>query len=230
MENLNNNTASVEHDVTMLPVLLYTDSMKANEGFRLAVIRWKSMSDKPKLSPDRCVMVRKLHLTIEPSCLQTAFQQAFEDIQDAFIRECIESDIRNGKAPQPIAQSQLSASSIAEWNSQKSSGERLTKDAIEAWYQQDLHELLVIALAESKGFNEDNPPSDQVLADCEVSAKKHRDLLSKLASPTFTIGNPVVMKQLQNAVALSSDTTVGAKLATRLANIAKAQNEMDSLI
>lgn len=216
MNNLNNN-APAEHDVTKLPVRLFIDGMKAIEGFRLCVLRWKAMKDTPKLSADRVVQVRKIILTVQPAVLQAALLEAFEGMQDAFIRETVEAAINAGQQAIEIDQSSLSAESIAAWNNERSTGSgKLSGDIIKTWFDNALHDQLFIGLCLAKGIDDATATPDQ-LSVIEKAVDQHKQLFTKLASPTFTIGNEGTINQLLKAVSLAStDDTTTVRIANRV--------------
>jgi hypothetical protein len=187
---------------------LHTDSSIAdNKDHRLAVIRWKTPSDKKddpsfRKLPTRCVSIPRTSLMVEPEVLRSAMVQAFEDMQDEVIRALILEGISNGDNNPYITAEQVSEEAVAAFITAKAISGRLSGELLQSWYNTNLKDKLTLALGNAMKLP-DNPSAEQSQR-LEKALEQHSKLIQSLASPRASMPENIC-KQLKKAVSLAED-------------------------
>lgn len=202
----------------MPTVKLHTDSSKAdNNDHRLVVIGWKrpqniSAHEWEKVKPPQySVSIPKLTVEVEPKCLQSALQSAFNGIVNDYIRgRVVDSDPaeRNGLI---IGASELTSQAISEWHRGSANG-RLKGETIKAWFESELAAPLLEAFATKMQLQLDDPTAAEKLAKVVTN---YGERLAKLASPA-TKYDPPIVHGLRTALALISGDSMADRLDRRL--------------
>lgn len=192
------------------PVALYTDNSKAQDGYRMSVVAFKTPSDKKgdatyKKPPTLFTSIPRIAVMVEPSILSKALQTAFEELQDTVVRKTIEQFLSDKVSidKMGIADSLITPQGVADFAATEAISKRLSKEAIEAWFDKVLSDNLTVRLIErateaGKEIGDETSPVMTAIATNIASAKK---LFASLASPRSSFPDHIV-KQLQQAMKL----------------------------
>jgi hypothetical protein len=195
--------------MTTFPVRMLLESSKPDApSHRLSVVRWKATKEQPKARSAMYVSVPKLELTIQPEVLKAAMQQAFEDLQDNYIRARIEADLEVSPTSQPKSfdTSDLEADAVASWAAETAVSGKLSKDAITNWFNEDLKASLEETFASLP--NMDDEKLTKALA-------QYQEAITKLASPQASM--PVkIAEQMSKAISLAPESKIKSQLGRKL--------------
>lgn len=216
---------SQTHNVEIL-----TDNSKALDGQRLSRITFKTPTDKKddasyKRPVARCVSVPVVTLMIQPDCIAAALQAAYEELQDAVIRDIIVNDLQYGPAGSDgklraisIHDDQISYEAIAAYSARVSVSGKLSKEVLNNWFDSDLKDQLTLALAAVLQLpDEPSAPEQQRL---NAAVDQHRNMISALASPKSSLPENIC-KQLKKAVSLAEDSKVKSSIINKLETFMK---------
>lgn len=191
-------------------VEIYNGKNKPHADHRLCVTTFKSQSkftdkDSPEFDPNykrpdaRCVSIPAVKITATPVLLQDALQQAFEDMQDAVIRDIIVAAIEEDKKLIQIHDDQVSFEAVAKFAAENAASGKLTKDGIEGWFDEELADVLTLKLANTMKLPDNaTPEQNKKLADAVTS---YKTVFLTLAAPKAGI-SPKIAKQLKSVVEL----------------------------
>lgn len=179
---------------------------------RLAVIRWKTTTDKEtgvKTAPKSamCVSVPSIsqEVEIEPASLKESVVSYLEAQQDMIIRKIIDNHFDNNTNVTlkdiVIIPSWLDADGLAHFYTINSTNGKLSEDQIKIWFDTNLAEKLEIRLAALPGI------TDVVL---QKSLLQHKMLLAKLASPKAVLSEKMA-DQLLKVASLDPEDFSGVK-------------------
>lgn len=215
---------STEHNVTTYPVRFYTDSSTAQlPNCRLAVINWKATKAKDgTVVPARksvCVDIPKIALSVTPEILSVALSAALIDLQNEFLRDKIESSYASGKESIFFTHSELEASNLANWCSEKAVSQKLSGEAIATWFTSCLREQLEESFAAIPNVTDEQ---------LEKAISDYSSTFKKLASPAWQPGEKVA-KQLQSVLAKAKADKVTDQITKRLETILAPKPESELL-
>lgn len=192
---------------------------KAFEGQRLAKIGYKT-TKTGKTSV--CVSVPRI------GSLDIATLKAFEphllslieQTQDAIIRNLYESGANE------VSTEQLSIESVAAFLDSDSRGERLTKEMIGEWFQENLADSLMVAFAEKLGISEPTVEDDARIGKVVETYKEKFASLSG----SKTLYTVEIVEKLEKALSLvETEDLIGLKLAKKLATMKSTPKTADML-
>lgn len=199
-------------------VVPFTAGDKALSGQRLAKVGYKSSKKTPArfksvavsvpyISPDR---IRE-----QIQALMPHIGTMLENAQDGLIRSLYEG--ADGTLER-VTDDEISISAIIGWMNAEATGDRLTKERIEVWFDSELSENLSAQIAEKLGYLSG---SGELTADQESTIGKHvkvyREVLSMLAGGKTLLAEKQI-KGCRNALALCPDDSdvIAVRLNARL--------------
>jgi hypothetical protein len=177
---------------------------------RLAVIRWKTTTDKEtgiKSAPKSamCVSLPVLEFAIEPVELTASVKDYLESQQDVIVRKIIDNHFSQNENVTLkeiiIPPAFLNVDGLAEFFKLTSTNGKISEEQIKSWFDSNLAEKLEIRLAALPGINDD------IL---KKAMFQHKSLLAKLASPKAVISEKMA-EQLLKVVTLDPDDFSGVK-------------------
>lgn len=186
---------------------------KAFTGQRLAKIRYKSTAQNKAKYPSVCVSVPPIDKgLIEQNITRLAgyFAGYLQDAQDGVIRSLYESS--DGMLD-TVTNADISIDAIIGYLEAESTGGRLTKEFLEAWYDSSMSETVqALAIEKLKYSGELTPEQDLKIA--QVS-NGYKGIISSLAGGK-TILQPAVIKQIKGILELIDLDETGTKLQAKL--------------
>lgn len=193
---------------------------------RLAKVGYKTTKKQSAKYPSIAVSVPTIQdgtLTENVSRLVPYLRAVCESAQDGIIRSLYESS--NGNLSS-VADEEIGIDSIIAFLEAESTGNRLTKEAIEEWFMETMRDNLFVVIAEKLGFNDPTPAQ-------EIEVNKHingyKGVFSSLAGGK-TFLQPVQIKGCKTALALiPDDDVIGTKLMNRLVNMEKTPDIVELL-
>lgn len=182
-------------------VSLYNGKNKPREGYRLAVVSFKTdksksekeidVDGKKQTNPDydpnykkpdaRCVDIPSLKLDCTPQVLKDAIQQAFEDLQDSIVRKLVVAELDAGKNVINIHDNDVNFEAVSLFAAANAAGGKLTKDGIEEWFDADLADTLTLALANAMKLPD--TPSQVESAKLASAVTGYKNVFLTLAAP-----------------------------------------------
>jgi hypothetical protein len=155
---------------------------------------------------------------------------ALEKLQDGICkRELGNAAGGNAAGSNVITYSTLSLAELARFAEEDTNIGQLSEERIASWFESDVREMLIVALAERLGITE--TATDSEVKRCEQIANQTRDNLRKLASRKPVMFDERVKNALNWALdsAAASDDTMAARLKSKLNTTMDAINLADSL-
>jgi len=203
------------------------DSKKSGaiSGQRLAKVGYKTTKDKTTgqtIAPKYlsvCASVPYLsNSAIEANIarLLPYIKNMVENAQDGVIRSLYESSDGMLTA---VTDQDISLDAVIGFLEAESSGGRLTKEFIEAWYLANVHDTVYLLLAEKLGYEGNLTPEQD--ATIGRHTKGYKDMFASLAGGK-TFYQPNLVKKLRKVLELSSlvdSDDTAAKLDARLAKM-----------
>lgn len=184
---------------------------------RLAKVGYKSTKNQKAKFPNVAVSVPSLEGTeftdVQMERMVPFIMNLLENAQDGIIRSLYESS--NG-ALQSVSDEEISIDSCLAFMESESNGGRLTKEAIESWFDSELRDNLSITIAEKIGTDDlDSPVIGKHL-------NAYRELISSLAGgKTFLV--PTQIKGCKVALELcKNEDEMFKKLMARLTKMESA--------
>jgi hypothetical protein len=135
----------------------------------------------------------------------------------------------NAAGSNVITYSTLSLDELARFAEEDTNIGQLSEERIASWFESDVREMLIVALAERLGITE--TATDSEIKRCEQIANQTRDNLKKLSSKKPVMFDERVKAALNWALdsAAASDDTMAARLNSKLNATVDAINLADSL-
>lgn len=190
-------------------------------GQRLAKVGYKSTEKNPAKFPSVAVSVPQIALTdVEQNykALLPHISTMLENAQDGLIRSLYEA--KDGSL-EAVSDDDISVPAIIAWMEAEATGDRLTKDAIVAWFDRVMADPIYVLIAEKLGFAPENGvPNQEQDAVIRKHVKVYKDVFSMLAGGK-TILQEKQIKGCKTALALVEDDSVSVKLNARLTAMEK---------
>lgn len=209
---------STIHDVTT-----YTPKSVPMMGQRLAKVTWKTDKVSGVKKESKCVsipLVSDDDISQNLSTLLPAIKDFIASQQDAIIRNLVDS----GK--ETIRDEDISMVAIANYAESESTGGRLTKELINAWFDSTLSDSLTVAFADKLGISD--TPSDSDLVRISAAISIYRDKFSSLAGGKTSF-IPEIAEKLEKALEFAPENDeLAGKFAVRLSKM-KVNASVDML-
>jgi hypothetical protein len=192
---------------------------EALTGQRLSKIKFKSTEKSPRKYPNVCVSVpyiQKDDIEQNMPSLVDHIRAMLENAQDGIIRSLFESS--DGTLTQ-VQDSEISIASCINYLEAESQGSRLTKELINAWFDDNCKDYLYIIIGQKLKYPMDNECTPEQDATIGKHLNGYRDLFASLAGGK-TILQDNQIKSLGNVLGLIEDTEIGDKLKSRLSAMA----------
>lgn len=186
-------------------------------GQRLAVITYKTIKDKdhPLCNVKReskavsLPVIEETEVTSNLAALMPHIKGMLYKAQDAIIREKLDS----GNVTS-IAITDVNLPAICEYLDNSNESGRLTKESVAAWFDGNVADTLMLALAEKMGVSDTPTDADSKRIEAIVSGFK--DKISALAGGK-TSYEPKMCESLKKCIALApADDVLGARFTARL--------------
>lgn len=187
-------------------------------GQRLAKVGYKSSKTKAAKYKSIAVSVPKIIEPLSADILQRVSKHVvamFENAQDGIIKSLYES--REGMLSE-VSDDDLSIDACIAYLDAESTGGRLTKELLELWFTDNVHDNLFVTIAEKLGFLEQTPAQVETINKHVVA---YKNLVSSLSGGA-TVLNQKQQEQVRKVLDLSgADDDVCKKLTARLAKMAE---------
>ena len=209
----------------------FTAGDKPLSGQRLAKVGYKTSKKTPAKFASVAVSVPPINpadITENVQRLLPYIGTMLENAQDGIIRGLYES--AGGKCID-ISDDDISVSACIGYLSAEAAGDRLTKDAIEQWFDAELSENLFAQIAEKLKFVD---ADGAITEDQEIVVKKHlkiyRDVLSMLAGGKTILAEKQIAG-CRNALALApnENDAMVSRLNARLTAMAQPRSMEEML-
>ena len=186
-------------------------------GQRLAKVGYKQTAAMTKdgitAPASVCVSVPQ----IDPADIESNWERLLpyvadmlESAQDGVIRSLYES---GQYAMRDISDDDISIAACISFLSAEKHGSRLTKEAVQSWFDSEIAENLTVTIAEKLGFDDITPDN---LPTINKHVSVYRQVIGMLAGGKTTLEAKQI-KGCRNAIALcSADDGMAAKLIARL--------------
>ena len=214
-------------------VELYTASSSAPADYRLVVLSWKTPQAEVgnasyKKPPAVCIAVPRISLSVTPSFLQPALLEAFEDMQDSYFRASVSEKAIGQRIGILFSEADCGPQAIASWMARTGgSGNRLSKEVIEDWFNNQLADTLTLALASRMALSE--APSDEEVKRLETAISQRRLLMTKIAGPGKPFADKVAT-QLLDAAELAPESRTKNQVVAKLRSYLEAPVDLDDLL
>lgn len=199
---------------------------KAMNNQRLAKVGYKTTKKQAAKYRNIAVSVPMIDMEIVKdrfSDLEVYFREYLESAQDAVIRKLYEA--KNGTLD-AVSDSEIGISAIINHLAIEASGERLKKEFLESWFDENVKENLSVLVAEKLGFDELTADNMKVI-DQHVNA--YRGLVSGLSGGA-TFYQPKQIAGIRKALEVSAEEDeIVKKLSARLDVMEKKENIADLL-
>lgn len=195
-----------------------SSTSKALSGQRLAKCRYKTTAKQAAKFPSVCVSVPFIaDSTISENMarLLPYVKGMVENAQDGVIRSLYESSDGNLSA---VSDQDISIDAIIGFLEAESTGGRLTKEFIEAWFATAVHDTVYLLIAEKLGFTGEGEFTPEQDATIGKHVAGYKGMFASLAGGK-TFYQPNQVKSLRKVLEMvDSDDTAG-KLDARLAKM-----------
>lgn len=196
------------------------DKSKPLSGQRLIKVIYKSRGENEAKHQNVCASVPIVNTEdINPhvSALMPYIRNLVSETQDKIARERYESGAT------VISDDDISMSSVIAYLDSDSTSGRMTGDDIRTWFNTELHDILIVAMADKMGIS-DSPTPEQTVK-LEQSINVYRDKFASLAGGK-TVISPAVCDRLLTAIAFGdSENAVTVKLTKRLTDMKSAHTD-----
>lgn len=193
---------------------------KPQSGQRLAKIGYKKTAANPNPLPSVCASVPHLDpasITSNITRLLPYICNMLEDAQDGIIRSMYES--AHG-AMIAISDDDISVDQCVAFLAAEAAGDRLSKDAVLAWFDASISENLAVMIAEKLGFTDMGPDEMQTI---NKHVSIYRDVIGMLASGKTTLAQKQI-NGCRSALRLAAtDDKICRRLSERLDIMEKKQ-------
>lgn len=190
------------------------------DGQRLAKVWYKTPRDGTAKKASVCVSIPVLK-EIPDSALPALMPHLLglvHGVQDAIIRERYEA------GAQFITDSDISVAACIEFLNAEATGNRLTKESIEAWFTEKLADSLTVAFADRLGMSD--TPSEAEVKKLELHVRSYKEKFAGLAGGRTSYA-PEIAGKLLAVLDLVEDT--GDMLTDRFRTRLQKMKEMDSV-
>lgn len=209
---------STAHTVTLF------DAKKSQAlfGQRLAKVGYKSTKDKetgksiPPKYPSVCTsvpVIQESDFAPHMQALMPHIRAMLENAQDGVVRSLYES--ADGALTQ-VTDSDISVQACIGWLEAESTGGRLTKEFIEAWFKTSVYDYLVAIVAEKLGYTDTLTPEQEATIERHVAG--YRGLYASLAGGK-TVLQESQIRSLSKVLELVDTDDTCEKLKARLTSM-----------
>lgn len=221
MQEINSTTSATD-------VLAFTGKEQAPSGYRVISLHWKerkATADKPAIAKRASVSLLAPCITVavEPQSLQSACQDAVNELQDALARSLVEAD----KDIKFIPFSSLDAAATVAFASAVSTSKRLNSASIVGWFDANLQDGIMAALTQALNITDAN---DLDMTKLVRATELYRNSFAELAAPKPAIPLASAEKLLRWAQqATDQDSPITASIISKL-NLITKRTEVELLI
>lgn len=184
----------------------FTAGDKPLTGQRLCKVGYKKTKEQPNPLPSVCVsvpFVQAADIQENITKLLPYIGQLIEDTQDKIVRHLYET---KGGNLSIVTDDDISVQACIAYLSAESTGNRLTGEAVQIWFDAALADNLAAYIAEKLGFL--SGEADSLTAGQEQTVLKHvkvyRELMASLAGGRTMLAEKQITG-IRNALALSAD-------------------------
>lgn len=181
-------------------------------GMRLAVIRWKTVTDKDtgsKISPKAamCISIPAIsqEVEIEPACLKETVIDYLQGQQDLILRKIIDNHFAENSNTTlkeiVVNPAFLNINGLAAFYNLNATNGKVSEVQIAEWFMGNIKDELELRLSNVAGM------TDVVL---KKAVEQHKMLLMRLASPKAVISEKIA-EQLLKVVMLNNEDFSGVK-------------------
>ena len=202
----------------------------ALSGQRLAKVGYKTTAKNPAKYPSICVSVPQIDTANDPflkfrqdGAFDSIIRVALENAQDGIVRSLYES---SGGTLTAVSDDDIGIIQCLAFLDAEANGGRLTKEFLNAWFDNTMAENLTVVIADKLGFEELN--EDQMVV-VEKHLKGYRDLYASLSGGKTVLEEKTV-RGLIKALELSAvEDDTAQKLKNRLNGMLKKEKIEDLL-
>lgn len=209
-------------------VQMFTDNMIrfVGAGQRLAIIRWKSSTDKEtgiktEAKSAMCVSLPVLEFEIEPMEVKASVKDYLEKQQDLIIRQQIDKwfvEHRNVVISEIYINNELLGfEGLQVFHASSVIGGKLSEELIKNWFDEVLAGPLELRIAGLPGI------TDITL---KKAMEQHKMLLSKLASPKASMNEKIAEQLIRVVNVVEDDSMVKDSLLRKLNGFKASEEEL----
>ena len=183
---------------------------------RLAKVGYKTTAKNPAKFASVAVSVPFIQpddITNNLQALLPHIGTMLENAQDGVIRSLYEASEGSLKE---VSDSDISVESCIAWLNAEAAGDRLTKEAIQSWFDTCMQESLYVLIAEKLGFTSD--PTENQDREIRKHCKIYKDVFSMLAGGK-TVLQDAQIRGCKTALSLIDSDPIASKLSARIANM-----------
>lgn len=199
---------------------------KPLSGQRLARVGYKTTHKTPAKYPSICASVPQInpeHILGNVTKLLPYICTMLEETQDKILRSLYES---SDGTLQAVTDDDISVEQCVAYLAAEAAGTRLTTELVEAWFDAQVSDNLVVVVATKLGYSDLTPEN---LPTVQKHVKVYRALLSSLAGGK-TVLTPTQIQGCKRALEVSSvDDETSRKLNARLTAL-EAKPKMEELL
>lgn len=196
-------------------------SSKALDGQRLLKVLYKEVSGRVSVCAS-VPLIGTINEHDDISALMPHIINMLQDAQDKIARSAYEAGAT------AITDTELSVVACINWLDEDSQGGRLTKQAVESWFDSTLLGVLVLAVSDKLGVGDTATPAQEehVLG----VMKMYRDKFSALAGGKTSYTTDVAEKLIQCLSFVADGDSLKSRFMARLEKMKKEQNTLLDLL
>lgn len=198
---------SSTHDV----VTYVSGKTVALTGQRLAKVSYKTDKATGVKKESKAVsipLISSHDVESNLAILMPALKEFLQCQQDAIVRKLVDAGATE------VHDSQLSMQAIASYAEEESTGARLTKESIGAWFDSSVADYLRVAFADKLGLS--NTPTADEMFRVETAVATYKDKFAALAGGKTSYTPDVAEKLAKVLEFASEEDSIAAKFAVRL--------------
>jgi hypothetical protein len=195
----------------------------ALSGQRLAVAKFKTDKDTGVKPENKCASIPAVtdaEIQQHLSKLLPAFGRLIDETQDKIFRELVIDGAGE------VHTEQVSIEACIQFLNAEATGNRLSKEFLESWFDSTLEDVLTVAVAEKMGVGE--IPTETEVSKINATISVYRKMIAGLSS-TKTVYADEVRASIKKALALVSDDKLAQRLETRIDEMKVAKVDMFAL-
>lgn len=204
----------------------------ALDGQRLTVAKYKSTEKQKAKYPNVCASIPVMKISKDDitDSLMVHINEWLQLQQDNVFKSVYES---KGGTLASIGDEELNIGAIVGYLNASASSGRLTKEAIESWYKEEMIMIIMINAGVKKGFINANDPDISRLsaaqsAELDKVCNVYRDLFSGLAGGS-TRYDAMKQDSLKRMLAQATESPMAERLFNRLESMKEPESIVDIL-
>jgi len=185
-------------------------------GQRLAKVGYKRTDKCPNPLPSICVSVPPVEISSEDFSRLIPYMRAYlGDVQDKIIRSLYETSEGTLSS---VSDEEISVDACIAFLESESTGGRLTREYLEAWFTQNLEDNLSVVIAEKLGYDLSTPEQINIVSG---HVSQYKGIISSLSGGKTVLAYDQINGVLRALEVCAVDDDISQKLNNRLVSMKK---------